>query len=118
MTANITNLTSSQKRRIRELAQAGQTYPEIVATLGGSVDYATVKKYCESVGAYSFPHAKHIITNRLNRISRQSAISERRLLVQEVKLMVDYLGKRLKDFERKLEQVHRVTGPPSVDDET
>ena len=106
-----------QKRRIRELAQNGQTYPEIVTTVGGSVEYATVKKYRQSVGAYSFPHARHIITNRLNHMSKQMTIADRRPLVREVKLMVDYLGKRLKDFERKLERVHRVAGPPSVDDE-
>jgi len=116
MTTNINNLTPAQKSWIRDLAEKGQTYPEIVVTLDGSVDYRTVKKFCVSVGAYSFPHAKHIITNRLNRISRQTTIADRRLLVQEVKLMVDYLGQRLKAFERKLEQVHDVSGPPSVEE--
>jgi hypothetical protein len=112
MPVNLNLLTGAMRTQIVQLAREGKSYPEIVVLVGPPADYVTVKTYCQSVGAFSWTHARHYITARLNRLRTAGRRDDRERLISEVKDMVDYLGARLKDMERRIERARSATTLP------
>jgi len=107
-------LSQEEKKVIKKMVKEGKTYSKITADIIKEGDdfnrlYYLVQKYCLEKGLWSWQGTKASLTWYLNNLKKENLTKkEREELVEWAKILLDYLYKRGRELEAKIEKIRSI----------
>ena len=107
-------LSKEEKEYIKKMVKEGKTYSKITSDIIKEDDdfnelYYLVQKYCLDKGLWSWQGTKTSLTWYLNRLKKENLTKkEKEELVEWAKILIDYLYKRGRELEAKIEKIRSI----------